>query len=423
MVQNLRMGHQSHRPGSLDGVGVCLVGINYSPDSTGIAPYNTAMAEAFRDAGADVHVVTGIPHYPEWKVKDKRYARGSRWEQIIDGIQVTRLRHHVPPETTLVGRARMEASFLSGAVRVVRRDTSDIVIAVTPSLAGLAAGVYGKKGRPLGVLVQDLTGNAAGESGTTGGRASRAIAAYEYSLLRKAELVGVITPQFGAVLQSHGVPTEQIMQIPNFTHITPSTATREEARARLGWPLDEYLVVHTGNMGMKQGLETVVDAAKHSDVHGLGITFLLIGDGNQRVALEAKAPGIKSVRFINPLSAEDYPLALAAADALLLNERQGVKEMSMPSKLTSYTSARRPIIAGVEPGGITHSVITAENAALVVEPGNPRELVAAAVSLAENADLASALTTRAHAMHESRYSASTARTRYVHLAEALGGIR
>ena len=41
---------------------VCLVGINYAPETRGIAPYTTAMARAWADAGAVVDVVTGVPH-------------------------------------------------------------------------------------------------------------------------------------------------------------------------------------------------------------------------------------------------------------------------------------------------------------------------------------------------------------------------
>jgi glycosyltransferase involved in cell wall biosynthesis len=406
------------RATNLVGLSICLVGINYAPDSTGIAPYTEAMARAFTDAGADVHVVTGIPHYPQW-VRDAKYARGSRWDEVIDGIEVTRVAHYVPARPDFLGRGRMEASFLAGATRVVRADKSDIVIAVTPSLAGLGAARYGRRGRPLGVLVQDLTGNAAGESGSTGGWAARAIAAVEYRWLRAAQRVGVITPRFAAVLIDHGIAPSAIVDLPNFTHITPVAATRSEARSRLGWPDELFTVVHTGNMGMKQGLENVVEAARYSEKHGSGVHFTLVGDGNQRIALEASGAGVSTLTFINPLSSDDYPYALAAADTLLLNERPGVKEMSLPSKLTSYTSASRPIIAAVEPEGITHGVIAVDDAALLVAPGDAPALVAGAIRLREEKLFAQAYAAKALAMHEARYAPAGAKARYVAFAESL----
>jgi colanic acid biosynthesis glycosyl transferase WcaI len=403
----------------LGGLTVCLVGINYWPETTGIAPYTTAMAEALTDAGASVHVVTGIPHYPQWKLQDERYAEGRRWEEMRDGVRITRVRHTIPETPDLAGRARLEASFLRGALREVRRDTSEIVIAVTPSLAGLAAGALGRGRRPFGVLVQDLTGNAAGESGTTGGRASRLIASGEYALLRRADRIGVITPRFGDLLIQQGLPDGAISGLPNFTHITPVDVSTAAARTRLGWTRDAFTVVHTGNMGMKQGLESVVEAARLSDARDLGIEFVLVGDGNQRAALEAQGAGIRSLRFVPPLDGDDYPYALAAADALLLNEKPGVREMSMPSKLTSYTSSKRPIIAAVEDGGITESVVREHGAAAIIPPGDPERLLQAAQDLRCDSAGAAALTTAAQRMFQNRYSPVSAHARYVRFAQSL----
>ncbi len=416
------IGQSGHRDRELAGLGICLVGINFAPDSTGIAPYNTAMARAFERAGAAVSVVTGVPYYPEWRIKDSRYTTGSRWQEQFDGIPVTRVRHHVPSGSTLSGRGLMEASFLARAVSSVRTLRSDVVVAVTPSLAGLAAGVYGRRGRPLGVLVQDLTGNAAGESGTTGGRAARTIAGYEYSLLRKAQRVGVIAPQFATVLAQHGVHSEHLLSLPNFTHITPVQASTAQARARLGWPAEGYTVVHTGNMGMKQGLEHVVAAARLSERNGLGIRFVLVGDGNQRAGLESEAQGLSTLMFVDPLDSDDYPFALAAADALLLNERPGVREMSLPSKLTSYASANRPIIAAVEDGGITRSVIETDGAGLIVEPGRPERIVDAALKLRSEPARARAFADAALDMYSQRYGSSAALARYVAFARELGNL-
>lgn len=405
---------------SLRGLSICIVGINYAPDSTGIAPYTTAMARAFIDAGAEVHVVTGLPHYPEWRLKDVSYRDGSLWVQKLDGIQVTRVSHAIPSSPGLLGRVRMEASFLWRATLQVRRDPSDLVVAVTPSLAGLAAGVLAKKSRPFGVVVQDLTGNGAGESGTTGRWISRCIAAIEYGLLRKADRVSVITSHFAEVLRTHGVRPNRIVETPNFAHIAVTKASKSEARAQLGWLDNENLVVHTGNMGMKQGLEHVVSAAKIADQRKLNVVFVLLGDGNQRASLEIAAQGVESIRFIDPLGEDEYPLALAAADILLLNEKPGVKEMSLPSKLTSYTGVGRPIIAAVEPGGITHKVITADSAAHCIQPGQPEDLISAVTSLLEEDNRAAALGLKAIRMHEERYSKSAALRKYIEFAQYLG---
>lgn len=409
------------RPGPLAGARLCLVGINYAPETTGIAPYTTAMAQAWLRAGAEVHVVTGVPHYPAWRVTDEQYLTGRRWHEELDGVRVTRVRHHVPAAAGLVGRMRMEASFLTAAAAEVRRSRADAVVAVTPSLAGAAAGVLGARGRPVGVVVQDLTGQGAAQSGSAGRLVGRAIGALEYAALRRATAVGVITPRFGAVLEQHGVRADRLLPTGNFTHITPPTLTAEEARRRLGWPEGVLRVVHTGNMGMKQGLEGVVEAARLADGRGLAVELVLMGDGNQRSALEQLAAGVRSLRMMDPVDAETYPVVLAAADVLLLHERAGVVEMSLPSKVTSYVAAHRPIVAATEPGGITHDVLAQSRAAVLVPPGDPAALLDALVALGDDPARQAALVDGARRLAEEQYGRAAADHRYEDLALRLLG--
>jgi colanic acid biosynthesis glycosyl transferase WcaI len=143
-----------------DGLPVAIVGMHYAPETTGNAPYTTAMAEAMSAAGARVHVITGIPHYPQWEITDPRYraGQGRYWQEREGGIRITRCRHHVPREPDLVGRALMEMSFFRRASTVLRHESPAVVIAVTPTLSALGAAAAFGGSRPLGALVQDLTG-------------------------------------------------------------------------------------------------------------------------------------------------------------------------------------------------------------------------------------------------------------------------
>ncbi|WP_240696459.1 glycosyltransferase family 4 protein [Cellulomonas sp. HD19AZ1] len=399
---------------------VCLVGINYAPETTGIAPYTTAMARAWADAGAVVDVVTGVPHYPAWRVEDERYARGRSWHERDGAVALHRVRHHVPASADLRGRARMEASFLRRATPLVRRSAAGVVVAVTPSMSALAAAVTGARGRPVGVVVQDLTGRGAQESGSTGGAAASLIGRAEVALLRRCAAVGVITPQFGATLTAAGVPADRIVEVGNFTHVRPSAATRDEACARLGWDPSVFRVVHTGNMGRKQGLEHVVEAALLAAARGVtGVELVLVGSGNCRDELVAAAAGLPTVRVLDPVDAERYPLVLAAADVLLLHERPGVREMCLPSKLTSYTAAGRPVLAAVEREGIAGRQLVAADAALVVPPGDADALLAAVERLRADRGLRDRLAAAARRLGEETYGEPAARARYVGLLRGL----
>ena len=75
-------------------VKVAILGINYAPEPTGIAPYTTRLATGLAERGHDVRVLTGLPHYPQWR-RDEA-SSGFRSEEEMHGVLVRRLNHSVP---------------------------------------------------------------------------------------------------------------------------------------------------------------------------------------------------------------------------------------------------------------------------------------------------------------------------------------
>ena len=151
-------------------VKITIVGINYFPEVTGIAPYTTGMAEGLAAYGHEVNVVTGLPHYPEWRVYDG-YRSQRSYREIINGVTVDRLRHYVPEKPSPRDRIRMEASFARAAL-AAGFERPSVVIAVSPALlstAGVVAAARLKK-VPVGVVVQDLYGKGVVETGAMGGK-------------------------------------------------------------------------------------------------------------------------------------------------------------------------------------------------------------------------------------------------------------
>ncbi|MBL8932846.1 MAG: glycosyltransferase, partial [Kineosporiaceae bacterium] len=159
---------------SLRGRRVLVIGINYAPEPTGIAPYTTGVAEELARHAAQVTVLTGLPHYPSWSVPE-HYRQGRRFtEPCRPGEpRVIRLRHHVPATQSALTRARYELTFLLHAWRAGRRLTPrpDLIVCATPALGGAVAAA--RLARALDVpcitIVQDLMAKAAGQSGIRGG--------------------------------------------------------------------------------------------------------------------------------------------------------------------------------------------------------------------------------------------------------------
>jgi glycosyltransferase involved in cell wall biosynthesis len=274
--------------------------------------------------------------------------------------------------------------FLNGIT--ARGAKPDLVVGVVPSLSGAAiARILAARWHvPYAVIVQDLMGPAASESGIRGGhRISGLVARAEAWSLRRARLVAPVSEAFLPYLHSIGIPDQRIAHLPNWTLHSRNDGDRAETRRRLGWG-DEQIVLHAGNMGLKQHLEQVLAVAQLAIHDAPDVRFVLLGDGNQRSALQRQAVMLPNVEFLPTQGDDDYDLALNAADVLLVSERATVADMSLPSKLTAYCAAGRPIVAAVRQNGATYHEVISSGAGLVVPAGHPEELLEALGRLRED---------------------------------------
>lgn len=367
-----------------------VVGLNYEPEATGIAPYTAALCRGFVERGHRVRVLTAMPHYPEWKVRPG-YAGWSCAERL-QGVTVKRLRHYVPKRPSGVRRLVSEISF---GIRVLgaRWVRPDLIIFVSPGLFATVIGMLRARAYriPAVVWVQDVYSlgivETAGEQ--HGGFVARVITAVESWMLSNAAGAAVIHDRFAAVAKRLGAPPSAIKVIRNWTHLPARVPESQElARARWGVRPDRVVALYSGAMGVKQDLDNVIAAARLAEEHGSDVVFVLMGDGGERQRLERLAAGVSAVRFLDPLPGDAYQSALEAADVLIVNEHAGLREMAVPSKLTSYFSSGRPIIAATDAGSVTAEEIAASGAGLRVDAGDPRALLRAVLELQADPDRA-----------------------------------
>jgi glycosyltransferase involved in cell wall biosynthesis len=402
---------------------VLLVSTYFWPEETGPAPYVTEPARFLAARGHDIQVWTGFAHYPAWHPMQRRHLRA---HEEIDGIDVHRLWHYVPRTQSALKRAAYEGSLLLGgltALAAARRP--DAVIGVTPTLSGAVAGAAAaaRFGAPFGLVVHDLMGRAAAQSGVAGGRAvARAAGWIELAAARRADRVGVIAEGFRTYLVEAGIPPERVVRLRTWTLGSPVSAAREAIRARLGWDAHEFVVVHGGNMGHKQGLGNVIDAAALLE-NDPRIRIVLAGDGNDRANLEdhARFLGLRNVQFLPSQPWGDYEAMLEAADVLLVNQRATVGDMSLPSKLTSYFAVGRPIVAAVAGESETAREIRRSGGGVIAAPGDPSALARALLRLRGDAGLRASLGATGRRYAQEWLGASTALPEYEDFLRALCG--
>jgi colanic acid biosynthesis glycosyl transferase WcaI len=370
---------------------VLIVGINYSPERTGIAPYTTAIAEHLAAGGHRTTVVTGFSHYPAWRLEPGE--RRLRAVENLHGVRVLRRRHYVPRSQSALSRGAYEGTFLLHGF-LSRPDRPDVVLGVVPSLSGgILARLFAARARaPYALIVQDLMAPAAQQSGIKGGgRVARVTAALERWGASRAMAVAIASESFRPYLLGLGVADDRIASFPNWAHVPEPSGDRAAIRDRLGWPPATSVVLHAGNMGLKQGLEQLVDAARLADQKAEELLFAFIGDGSQRAALVSRATGVRCIEFLPFQPEEELPGVLGAADVLIVSERATVVDMSLPSKLTSYFAAGRPIVAAVPDRGATAAEVRRSGAGIVVPVGDPRSLIEAVAHLRTDTVKAAAL--------------------------------
>jgi glycosyltransferase involved in cell wall biosynthesis len=365
---------------------VLLVTTNFWPEPTGISVYTTDLAEALKEAGYSVSVLTSLPHYPWWKIPSE-YAHLTEGVSNQDGMTIIRAKHLIPAKMNALIRIRFEGSLWWNLRKVSKKYKSsdfDLIISCIPTVA---AGIVGmqiarKSGSPFGLIVQDLSGAGAKQSGLRGGALISKVAhTVEESALKAADGLVVISPAMRDVVIGLGIEKSRISQILNYSARKIDSVNREHARSKFGWSADEFVVIHTGNMGAKQGLENVVDAALELESNSR-IRIYLVGHGNQESNLKALCQGKKNISVMAAVSDEDYSALLSAADLLMVNERTTQMEMSLPSKLTSYLYSERPVIAAVPRGGATWKFL--DGVAELVEAGNPKTLASNIEALSLN---------------------------------------
>lgn len=362
---------------------ILLASIYYSPEVTGNAPYAAGVAEHWARQGHSVKVLTGIPHYPQW--------RPAHFDRLPGANPtVLRYRHYIPRTHNAVSRLLYEGSWLLSAARGVASGAADVAVGITPTLSGaMLAALAGRRFKiPFGLIFQDLIGPAAQQSGYKGSRrVARYVGAAESAVARRAETVAIVADNFRVHLERTGVESDRIMRVRNWSHAVDAKESREEARRRLGWPEGVFICLHAGNMGHKQGLDNLLECAKLlSD----DVRIVIAGDGNdrERLTAAARAQDIANIAFIlTPQSGSQFTAMLRSSDVLILNQRSTVDDMSLPSKLAAYFAAERPVVAAVAQTSSAGHEIALAKAGIVVPPGEPGDLVRAIYNIRSTPEL------------------------------------
>jgi len=398
---------------------ILVLGINYAPERTSVAPFTTGLCEHLASQGHQVTVVTAFPYYPEWRVWDGYRGRLYRKERI-NGVEVRRVAHFVPAKpSNLVQRLLYDLSYtLAAFCAALFTGKCDLIYCSCPpptvAFASYLLGIL--KGAPFVMKLTDLASDAALSTGIMKSSACLRLArAFEAFTYRKALGVICLCQGFIDRLRERGVSPEKLHLIPDWGDTKGIRPQARDAsfRETNDIPSGAFLVLHTGNMGKKQDLTNVVHAAQLSRSDP-DLVWLLVGQGEERVALEQEIQhhGLINIHLLPLQPAEGLSAMYAAADALLVNQRKAVEDAVIPSKLLTYMAAGRAVVAAVSDRSETARQISRANCGVVAPAEDPDALVEAVHALRSAPSFCQRLGKNGRAYAEANFTKSSVLQRY-----------
>ncbi|NQY88106.1 MAG: WcaI family glycosyltransferase [Colwellia sp.] len=336
---------------------ILIYSLNYSPELTGIGKYNGELAPALVKRGIEAHVVTAIPYYPEWQCHKGFKNKWSK-KYSVDGVYIYRCPLYIPKKVTTFSRLIHLFSFsFSSLLRLITllRLKPDALFLVQPTLfCAPAALLYCKiTGAKAIMHIQDFEIDAMFGLGMGNtGRLKTVIYAMEKWLLKRFDVVSSISYSMLEKAHAKGVKKEDLLFFPNWADtdfITPNISGTK-LRTEWGFEQQDKIILYSGNLGKKQGLEIVISAAE-ALIHRSELKFVIIGNGAYSDTLQqmAKDKNLINVYF-KPLQPwRLMPEILAAADVHLVVQRAGAADAVLPSKLTNILSAGGHALVTTEP--------------------------------------------------------------------------
>ena len=367
---------------------VIVWGINYAPEITGIAPHNVTLCEFLQRYGHDVEMVTTFAYYPAWRKRPEDRHLLCRTDRIND-VPVHRCWHFVPRRVFGWKRIVHEASFvLTSTMRILLLRRPDVYVIVSPPLLLGAAGwvVATLKRAPFIFHVQDLQPDAAvGLGMLRTGLFTRALYWLEAFAYKHATRVSGISWEIVDAFRGKGVPDRKLILFPNAVVLPADTdiPVRGKFRAKHHFAADDFLAVYAGNLGVKQGLDILLDAA---DLLGAGkkIRIVIAGDGAAREELEKEIRDRNNMSMLPLQYGTDYKELLVDADISLITQQGGSGNAFFPSKLLITLAYSCPVVTVADEESALARAVANGQCGKNILPGHAEQLANCLRKLSED---------------------------------------
>ncbi len=360
---------------------ILLIGGNFSPEPTGIGKYNGEMMKWLAENGYDCTVITSYPYYPEWKVQPP-YDKKKNWytKEKEGNLTVYRCPQYVPAKPTGKTRIMLDFSFAVSAffklLTLLPRKKYDVVITVVPPFhLGLLAVIYKKlRGAKVFYHIQDMQIEAARDlKMISSPKLINILFKMERYIFRQADMVGSISDGMMKKIQEKA--KKEIFFFPNWVDVNKFHPIEERLllKTEYGFAATDKIVLYSGAIGEKQGLESILLAAQtlKEDTH---LKFLICGSGPYKERLVAQEMQLENVIFFPLQPFERFNHFLNMADVHLVIQKANASDLVMPSKLTTILAVGGLALITANSGTSLHDLVSTHNMGILVDAENQQAL-------------------------------------------------
>lgn len=373
---------------------ILLIGGNYFPEPTGIGKYNGEMMKWLAEQGNACTVLTTFPYYPHWKIQ-KPYESVCHWyksEKIPMGdnqfINVIRCPHYVPKRPLGFTRLLSDFSFFFSAylffLLLLFKEKFDYVITVAPPFElGILGTLYKKiRGAKFLYHIQDLQIDAARDLGMIKSKNVISIFLWiEKIIIKNADIVSTISP--GMIEKVKNKCDKEIVFFPNWVDIGAFYPIENKADLKYHYGFDstDKIVLYSGAIGHKQGLEAILHSAKILETIP-EIKFAICGSGpyKENLIRSKEEMNLNNVFFLPLQPINKFNLFLNMADLHLVLQKNGASDLVLPSKLSTILSVGGVAIVTARFGTSLYNIMSSSDMGVLIEPENEGELINAIVS-------------------------------------------
>lgn len=358
---------------------ILLVGINFSPELTGIGKYSGEMIDWLADNGNECTVVTTFPYYPTWSIQTPYTGKFYKRELMKDGkVEVLRCPIYVPEKPTGVKRILHDASFFFSSFLVIFmllfKKRHDYIFCVAPPFHIGFLGLFYRffKGGELIYHIQDMQIEAARDFQIIKSESVfKIMFKLEHLILKYTDHLSTISTGMIAKLQVK--IARDILLFPNWvdTDLFSPLQNRDLLKKSWGFSPQDKVVCYSGSIGEKQGLESLIRIAKQTQ-HLAHIKYVICGNGPYKTKLMEMAAeqSLVNMHFMPLQPMETFNVFLNMIDVHLVLQKKSACDLMLPSKLTTIWSAGGLALVTAQVGTTLQTAISKHHMAVVIDCEN-----------------------------------------------------